>query len=290
MIKIAFVGGRGYLSSNLQAYYKNHYNGALKLTVIDDKDLSEIEPLEHISWCFDFVIILAGETGTLTSFRDPIQNTRNNNFVLLNILKSIAASPYRPTVIFPSSRLVYQGSEKAIGIKDRQAALTIYAANKIACEHYLNAYRAKFSIPNIILRLGVPYGSIGAVSSNAGTIWNLIDQAKRSGEIQIFGDGSQTRTFTHIEDLATYLYQLMSRESQELSQTVNIPGENLSLKTAAELVAQSYNSKIAYTKWDAEHFKIESGSTAFALTREDTIVGYKLKHSLCAWLEQHLDK
>lgn len=72
---------------------------------------------------------------------------------LLHLLNHIRLSPYRPKIIFPSTRLVYQGADKALTEEAKKETKTIYAVNKLACEGYLYAYRQSFDIPYTIFRI-----------------------------------------------------------------------------------------------------------------------------------------
>jgi dTDP-glucose 4,6-dehydratase len=76
---------------------------------------------------------------------------------------------------------------------------------------------------------------------------NFITQALRGGDISVFGDGSQTRSFCFISDLAEGIYRvLMSGETRPVN--LGNPQELTILELANEIVRLTgSSSKIVYT-------------------------------------------
>jgi len=226
-------------------------------------DLTKPKSLVQIDWDVDVVYMFVGVTGTSASFDQFDTFLLGNELSLLNVLNSIKLSPNRPRVVFPSSRLIYRGSEKQLLESDLQQSNTLYAANKIACEHYLSAYAKAFDIPYTIFRVCVPYANLLGEQYSFGTVGNLITQAKNNGRICLYGGGLVRRTFTHIQDL---IEMILSASSHPLTvnQTYNIPGENLSLYEAACIIADTTKGVfIESVDWPEFDSRIESGSTVF---------------------------
>jgi UDP-glucose 4-epimerase len=91
----------------------------------------------------------------------------------------------------------------------------------------------------------------------------MLRQAREKGVIELYGDGSQRRTFTHVADLCTIMTQA-SLLPHTQGRTFNIGSyDHLSLKELAELVAQKTGADIAFKPWPELDKAIESGDTMF---------------------------
>ena len=185
-----------------------------------------------------------------------------NELGLLNLLDAIRKSPYRPKIVFPSTRLVYKGVNKALKEEDEKDCKTIYAANKIACESFLKAYHDSFDIPYTVFRICIPYGNLLSNDYSFGTIGFFLKQAKKGNDITLYGDGAIKRTFTHVEDLC---YQITEGafHPQSNGEIYNVGGETLSLREAAEIIAKKYGISVTTVPWPDRDIRIESNHTFF---------------------------
>lgn len=283
-MKFILFGDIGYLGSHInkliselghEVYIPNLINNN-RLNLVDKNNLINVD------WNVDFVLHFAGKTGTADSFSNYSDFILNNEIVLLNILDSIRNSKYRPRVVFPSTRLVYKGSDLPVNVNAEKSPKTVYAVNKLSCEYYLTTYEKIFNIPFSIFRISVPYGNLINEKYSFGTIGNLIKQS-REGKILIYGNGQVMRTFTHVEDIARIvLFSCFCKET--INKTFNVPGENYSLHDIAKLVSGKFSSSIElieYPKFDA---LIESGSTIFDGSDLLDLIKIKPKHDFHSWL------
>jgi len=115
---------------------------------------------------------------------------------------------------------------------------TVYGASKLAGEAYARAYHKTYGLPTVIARLFNTYGPRSHHEGDAGElIPKSIVRALNNEPIIIFGDGSQTRDFTYVEDSARALVAA-SESDPMIGQTVNI-GSNfeISIKELAHKIA-----------------------------------------------------
>ena len=229
-------------------------------------DVCDSHSLARVDWAVDLVFLFAGVTGTAASFKNHEAYVKGNEIGLLNVLEGIRRSSYRPRLVFPSSRLIYKGSDLPLPETAELEAKTVYAANKIACEFHLRAFSNAFDIPHTIFRVCVPYGNSQSSEYSFGTVGNFVRQALETGRISLYGDGSQRRTFTHVDDLCN-LMVLGSASADFENETFNIPGDDLSLLEAAELVGTRLGAAIDFMPWPSFDLRIESGSTVFDGTK-----------------------
>lgn len=247
-------------------------------------DISDPSMLQDISWDVDAVYMFAGITGTYDGFVEYEKFTFVNEIGLLNILNAIRQSAFRPKVIFPSTRLVYQGSDSPLREEAAKMPKTIYATNKLACEYNLEEYRNVFDIDYTIYRICVPYGNLVGQDISYGTIGFFLSQAKASRQINLYGDGSLRRTFTHIEDICEQILAT-AEDTRSSGEIFNILGEDYSLRDAATIIARRYGAELNYVPWPEEQLRIESGHTVFNADKIRSSFAIDLRHRFTAWID-----
>lgn len=275
MKKIGVIGANGYIGKHIVSYLQRYYDvnvdsydivAECDLPNYHKVDLTDKESIKGLNLDLDYIFMFAGLTGTYNGFNEYEKFISINELGLLNLLDAIKNSEYRPKVIFPSTRLVYKGVDKSLKEDDLKECKTIYAANKLACEGYLQAYHDSFDIPYTIFRICLPYGNLLSTDYSFGTVGFFIRQAKAGKDITLYGGGNIKRTFTHMEDLC---YQIIegSFHHESNGQTYNVGGETLSLHDAAEIIAAKYGTKVTEIPWPERDLRIESSHTYFDDTK-----------------------
>ena len=246
-------------------------------------DVTAIHDLRDIDWDVDFVFMFAGLTGTHNGFENYQLFVKVNEIGLLNVLDCIRKSNYNSRLIFPSTRLVYKGSNTPLKEDAAKEPKTIYAINKLACENILEAYKNTFGVNYTNYRICVPYGNSYGNDYSYGTVGNFINQAKNNGLIRLYGDGLLRRTFTHVEDVCQQIIvSCIHHESQ--NKTFNIFGEDSCLKDIAALIADKYNAKLDFMTWPENDLRIESGHTIFDASLIKEIFNIGLKYKIHDWI------
>lgn len=293
MSKCAIIGSKGYIGKHLEYYLKQKKNDVVCYDVVESEDvnyhrcdLTDFESVRRIiDLKVDYIFMFAGLTGTYVGFDKANIFVNVNEMGLINLLNCIRESKYRPKIIFPSTRLIYKGADKALKEDDEKETKTIYAVNKIACENLLYAYRQNFDIPYTIFRICVPFGNIFSDDYSFGTIGFFIRQASNDRRITLYGDGSIKRTFTSMHDLCKQIVEVgMERVSD--GEIYNIGGHTYSLRNAAEIIASYYKAEISFISWPERDLKMESGSTYFDSSKIERVMGKIVFESLEELLKQ----
>lgn len=279
--KITVIGANGFIGKHLVHYLSNQGCKSIdcydvvpsaELPQYHCVDLADREAVETINLDVDYIFMFAGLTGTYAGFDSYEKYININEIALLNLLDAIRKSEYRPKVVFPSTRLVYKGYDKPLKEEDEKESKTIYAANKIACEGYLQAYHDSFDIPYTVFRICIPYGNMLSTDYSFGTVGFFIKQAKAGKDITLYGGGTIKRTFTHMEDLCYQIVEgAMKKESD--GQIYNVGGETLSLRQAAEIVANNFGTNVVSVPWPERDLRIESDHTYFDDTKIQALLG-----------------
>jgi UDP-glucose 4-epimerase len=247
-------------------------------------DIAERSSFDGIDWNVNAVFMFAGLTGTHEGFQRAEQFVRVNEIGLLNILESIRASGFRPRLVFPSTRLVYQGKDAALREDDTCDPKTIYAVNKLACEQLLRVYSNSFDIDHTIYRICVPYGNVIGCEYSFGTVGAFIQQAATNKVIRIYGDGSLRRSYTHIEDLCNQILHSCWASSTR-NQILNTLGEDVSLGRVGGVIAKKYGAMLKFIRFPDKDLKIESGHTVFDASKLLGLFDVRLKQNIADWID-----
>ncbi len=278
-MRCAVIGGKGFLGKHLVYYLKKKGHQVLSYDIVESEeegyariDMTDANSVASMDLDVDYVFMFAGLTGTYAGFDAYEKYVAINEMALLNLLDAIRKTSFRPKVIFPSTRLVYKGADKPLKEEYEKESKTIYAANKIACEGYLQAYRDSFDIPYTVFRICIPYGNLLSNDYSFGTVGFFIKQAKAGKDITLYGGGTIKRTFTHMEDLC---YQVIEGAFAKGCDggIYNVGGETLSWKDAAEIIAGKYGVKVTAVLWPERDLRIESDHTYFDDTKIQALLG-----------------
>lgn len=297
--KILITGSNGYLGSHVAEKLIRDGNNVIlsdisNSSIIDcscyiQDDLLKPKSLIKILKDIDIIFFFTGRTGPANdSFMNPHEFIVGNEVTLTNLLKEVRKLKKKPRIIFPSTRLIYQGSEKSsIDEDSKLEAKTVYAVNKIACENYLDLYQRCFGISYTIFRISLPYGSY--VKSNKishGVMSFLLDKAQKGEDLSIFGSGEQRGTFTHINDLVNMLL-LGSFTHKTINKTYNIGGKNiLNMQEVINAISIKYNVNASKVPWPDIYFFAEHGDIIFNSSKLKEEIDYDYKYDFFEWLER----
>jgi UDP-glucose 4-epimerase len=289
------LGSNGYLGRNL-VHFLMRKGCKLRAFDLQDRsvapgvdystvDVADSGQLDCIDWNVDFVFMFAGLTGTANGFKRYREFVNVNEIGLLGVLDAVRNSGRRPRIVYPSTRLVYEGSDRPSKEDAFKNPKTIYAVNKLACENILHVYMNAYSLPFTIYRICVPYGNAVDQNYSYGTIGAMLRQAKEESLIRLYGDGSLRRTFTHVEDVCHQIIATCADE-RTVNEIFNISGEDLSLRDAAMAIAERYGARLEFVEWPENDLRIESGHTVFDATKLLGLDWGAPKHRFATWVRQ----
>ena len=189
--------------------------------------------------------------GVRHSIAHPFGNHRVNAEGTLLLLDAA----YRAKVerfVYCSSSEVY-GTAEYVPMPESHPTrpCTIYGAGKLAGEAYARAYHKTYGMPTLTIR---PFNTYGPRSHHEGDAGEMIPKsivrALNGKPIIVFGDGSQTRDFTYVEDIARALVTAAERDAM-IGQTLNIGSNSeISIKDLAQRIAEKISNsqnKVLFT-------------------------------------------
>lgn len=166
---------------------------------------ADIENLEVLDGIFqgskpDAIINLAARAGVRYSLENPHIYLSTNAHGVLNLLEMMRKYGIKKLVHASTSSL-YAGQKMPFS-EDLPVNTPIspYAASKKAAEAMAYTYHYLFGFDISVLRYFTVYGPAGRPDMSIFRFIKWIDEGK---PIELFGDGSQSRDFTYIDDIAT---------------------------------------------------------------------------------------
>jgi UDP-glucose 4-epimerase len=163
-------------------------------------DLGDLDRLcEAMEGC-DAVLHLAAAADVNEVLADPVEAERRNTRGTLHLLEAARRAGVA-RVVYASTIWAY--SDTPAECHDESLPLLppahLYTATKLAGELYCHAYGSLYGLEHTILRFGIPYGPR---ARPAAVIPAFTARALAGEPLTIAGDGSQSRRFVYVEDLA----------------------------------------------------------------------------------------
>jgi nucleoside-diphosphate-sugar epimerase len=154
---------------------------------------------------FDGVFHLAGQPGVRASFTDFDAYVQRNLLATQRVFESAARSGVR--VVFASSSSVYGDAESYPTREDaRPAPISPYGISKLGCEQLAYAYARSFGLDAVLLRYFTVYGPRQRPDM---ALTRILDALARGSSFELYGDGSQSRSFTYVADVVAATLAVM---------------------------------------------------------------------------------
>jgi UDP-glucose 4-epimerase len=182
-------------------------------------DLADAPRLHAAMEGCEAVIHLAAQADVNEVLADPVEAERRNVRGTLAVLEAARSTQVR-RVVYASTIWAY--SDTPAECHDERLPLHapahLYTATKLAGELYCHAYGELYGVEHTILRFGIPYGPR---ARQAAVIPAFTARALAGEPLTLAGDGSQTRPFVYVEDLADGVVRALDAPAAS-NQTYNL--------------------------------------------------------------------
>jgi UDP-glucose 4-epimerase len=193
----------------------------------------------------DAVIHLAAVADVGHVHADPVLAEEVNTRGTLNVLEAACRAEVG-RVVYGSTTWVYSDCVEQEVDEETPipAPRHLYTATKLAGETYCAGYAELFDLESTILRFGIPYGPRARA---AGVVAKFTDLAFEGKSLTIAGDGSTTRSFIYVEDLADGIVAALKPEAA--GRTYNLSGDEVVtiLEIAERVQENTNNCEIVHT-------------------------------------------
>ncbi|MBA3662726.1 MAG: NAD-dependent epimerase/dehydratase family protein [Bacteroidetes bacterium] len=210
----------------------------------DVNNLVELSPVME-KHSFHFVFHFAAVVGVLRTQENPISVLKDIDGIK-NILDLSKKSSVKH-VYFASSSEVY-GEPVELPQNEHRTPLNSrvpYAVVKNVGECFFRSYWQAYELPYTIFRF---FNTYGPNQSTDFVVAKFLEAALKNRDITIYGDGSQTRTFTYVTDTVSVCYKVFDQRML-VNDVINVgSSELMSVKELAEAVIRitASSSKIVY--------------------------------------------
>ena len=174
----------------------------------------------------DLVFNLAGQTSHVDSLHDPYTDLEINCRAQLSILETVRQENPDAKVVFASTRQLY-GRPLYLPVDEKHplAPVDPNGVNKAAGEWYHLVYGQIYGLRCSVLRLTNTYGPRMRVRDDRQTfLGTWLRLAVLGEELLVFGDGTQQRDFTYVDD-AVEAFLLAGASAEADGEVFNVGGE-----------------------------------------------------------------
>ena len=258
-MRVLITGGAGFVGSHLAEAFLERGD---EVCVLDNLSTGSIDNIRHLkgqagfSYTIDtvenepvlaelidradVVVHLAAAVGVKLSVEQPVHTIETNVHGTEVVLK--LANKKKKLVLLASTSEVYGKSTSVPFSEDADLVLGpttkhrwAYACSKLIDEFLALAYWKERKLPVIIVRL---FNTVGPRQTGqyGMVIPNFVRQALAGQPITVFGDGTQSRSFTYVGDVVRALVALVD-EPRAVGQVFNIGnGREITIGDLAEKV------------------------------------------------------
>jgi UDP-glucuronate 4-epimerase len=189
--------------------FTDYYDPALKQDNASAFDVARLDlAVDELALDgFDGVFHLAGQPGVRSSFQAFDDYVRRNLLATQRVFESAARSSVR--VVFASSSSVYGDAESYPTSEDARAApISPYGISKLGCEQLAYAFARSFGLDAVVLRYFTVYGPRQRPDM---ALARIVAALARGSSFELYGDGQQSRSFTHVADVVAATATAMER-------------------------------------------------------------------------------
>jgi UDP-glucose 4-epimerase len=315
-MKVLITGGAGFIGSHLSERYLERGD---EVYVLDDLSTGSMENIQHmkehpkynyylasvtnyqktaelVDLC-DVVYHLAAAVGVRLIVESPVK-TLETNIRGTEIVLELAAKK-RKRVLIASTSEVYGKREHIPFREDDDLVLGptnkgrwSYACSKAIDEFMAIAYWKEKRVPTVIVRL---FNTVGPRQTGryGMVIPNFVTQALQDQEITVYGDGSQSRCFTHVSDVVGALMKIVEHKDA-VGEVYNIGStQEITILQLAEKIRDLTGSKssigfVPYEKAYEEGFE-DMMRRVPDISKVNRLIGYEPKISLDETLKSVID-
>jgi UDP-glucose 4-epimerase len=218
-------------------------------------------------------------------------NYRNNLLGSVNLLNSSIRHGAR-VFCFASSIAVYGSAQCPMTEDMTPAPEDPYGIAKYAVEMELAATRRVFGLPYVVFRPHNVYGERQNVSDPYRNVVGIfLRQALRDQPMTVFGDGSQTRAFSHVDEVSVVMARCVDTP-QHWNQVFNL-GADTPYKvrelaeTVASVLGKSPRIEFLPSRMEVKHAYADHSKVSAAFGRPEHVPLAEGVRRMADWVTAH---
>ncbi|MGB9721197.1 MAG: SDR family NAD(P)-dependent oxidoreductase [bacterium] len=253
-----------------------------EFTKIDIEDYTGLKKFFEKKKWVDAVINLAARAGVRYSIKNPKVYMTTNALGTLNLLELMKEYDIKKMILASTSSL-YAGQK--MPFKEELSVntpISPYAASKKAAESIVYTYHYLYNMDVIILRYFTVYGPAGRPDMSVFRFIKWIDEGK---ELVLYGDGSQSRDFTYVDDIADGTIRALNVDGFEIINLGNSTPH--SLNELITLIEKILNKKASLIKKPFSNVDLKA--TWADIKKARLLMGWKPMVSLEQGIEKTIE-
>lgn len=221
---------------NMKNFISNPNFKFLKKNILDINSFPEV----------DFVFHIAAQAGVRKSWGENFEIYNLDNIMSTQKLLEFYKDKKIKKFVYASSSSVYGDTTLPMKETNLPRPLSPYGVTKLAAENLCYLYHKNYRVPAVSLRYFTVYGPRQRPDM---AIHKFVKAILNDLEIEIFGDGNQTRDFTFVEDVVEA--NLIAAKSEVAGEVFNVGGGNrISVNNLIKIIEENLGkkAKIKYTE------------------------------------------
>jgi len=218
-----------------------------------------------------FVFHLASTTVPSSSNTDIAYDLESNVLATVRTLEAAASTGVHRVVFVSSGGTVY-GIAKEDAITEDHATEPIcsHGIHKLMIEKYLHLFRVMKGLDSIVLRVSNMYGESQSCNKPLGAVAHFTARAVNGRPIELWGDGSTTRDYVHVDDVASALAIAVRYEGAERIFNIGT-GRGTSLNDLIDMLRKRMARPIVVESRQARSFDVPKNVLSIGRARRELL-------------------
>ncbi len=221
----------------------------------------------------DYIYHQAAQAGVRASVENPEKTTRINVEGTFTLLEAARVNDVKRFVNASSSSVYGKPAYLPYDEQHPTNPVSPYGASKLSAEHYVRVYNEVYDLPTVSLRYFTVYGP--RMRPNMA-FTNFVSRCLHGESPIIFGDGTQTRDFTYVDDIIAANHRLLESNSAD-GEVLNIGSTGrITITELAQVIRDEIDSSLELVyddprEGDAQHTHADVSKAADLLDYEPSV-------------------
>lgn len=174
-------------------------------------DIRDADALDDALRGMDAIIHLAAAGSVIASVQDPAANFEANVLGTFRVLDAARRSGVRHVVQASTGGALIGDATPPVSERSLPKPISPYGASKLAGEGYAHAFAKTYGLRTVAVRFGNVYGPWCA--RKRGVINVFFESLHSGAPMVIYGDGTASRDYVHVDDISNALQLALENES-----------------------------------------------------------------------------
>ncbi len=249
-MKILVIGSKGFIGQHALDYFRSKGYEVLGCDVVTDYEDSNYIQIDATNSDYHFIfenhdidvcLNCSGAASVPLSLQFPLKDFTLNTLNVFKILDAIRTLRPKCKFLNLSSAAVY-GNPISLPIAESSdlKPLSPYGIHKLQAEEICREFYQYYQIATCSVRIFSAYGN----GLKKQLFWDMYKKCSNGGTIELYGTGSESRDFIHIDDIVKALELVIEKAAFNGEQINLANGEEYTIKTVSDLFRKHLDTDI----------------------------------------------